>query len=438
MKFTQEKALLHLTGKSSLDDLKMESIEKLVSEYPFFSPGQYLFSAKLRKEDHPLAAAQAVKTALYFSNPNWLQFQLDSINETRIDEAPKLEMDTALLRSIYQKDKAWDEMISPSTVEESLILPNEINSNEDYTAPTEVPGEIPIEDINGVNSIETQWRSFEPTIEQPVEPIIEPIVDDIITPPISPILSHEITIPTIETVRRLMRGIDGNNEAIIVPLPTEEIIAPVSAFEPFSETIAEEIPTILDKVDESSAFMPIFSAIASSELPPAQEYSEQPENDSEMPDQAKSDARIASILSAQLAEFKKPINQKAQLEIEAQQEKLHTIDYFASQGIQIDLSKIPQDKLTTKLRKFTDWLKDMKNHHPNPTDLGTSPESEKKVAETALVSNESKEILTETMAEVLVKQGQIDKAIQLFIKLSFSNPEKSAYFAAKIQQLKGI
>jgi hypothetical protein len=46
--------------------------------------------------------------------------------------------------------------------------------------------------------------------------------------------------------------------------------------------------------------------------------------------------------------------------------------------------------------------------------------------------------LTETMAEVLAKQGQIDKAIQLYIKLSFSNPEKTAYFADKIQQLKGI
>ncbi|MBP7346148.1 MAG: hypothetical protein KA952_06410, partial [Sediminibacterium sp.] len=143
-------------------------------------------------------------------------------------------------------------------------------------------------------------------------------------------------------------------------------------------------------------------------------------------------------LSNQLAEFRKPIEKETELTIEPVQDKLHTIDYFASQGIQIDLSKIPQDKLTTKLRRFTDWLKDMKNHSPNPEDLGTSPEQEKKVAETALVSNESKEILTETMAEVLAKQGQIDKAIQLYIKLSFSNPEKTAYFADKIQQLKGI
>jgi site-specific recombinase XerD len=156
------------------------------------------------------------------------------------------------------------------------------------------------------------------------------------------------------------------------------------------------------------------------------------------PDQDKSDAKIASILSNQLAEFKKPIEKESALTIESIENKLHTIDYFASQGIQIDLSKIPQDKLTTKLRRFTDWLKDMKNHNPNPIDLGTSPEQEKKVAETALISNESKEILTETMAEVLAKQGQIDKAIQLYIKLSFSNPEKTAYFADKIQHLKGI
>ena len=105
MKFTQEKALLHLTGKSALVDLKMETIEKLVNEYPYFTPSQYLFAAKLKNEDHPLAVAQAVKTALFFPNPHWLQFQLDAISEVAIDEAPRNEMDTAILKSIYQKDK---------------------------------------------------------------------------------------------------------------------------------------------------------------------------------------------------------------------------------------------------------------------------------------------------------------------------------------------
>jgi hypothetical protein len=42
------------------------------------------------------------------------------------------------------------------------------------------------------------------------------------------------------------------------------------------------------------------------------------------------------------------------------------------------------------------------------------------------------------MADVFIKQGKVDKAIQLYIKLSFLDPHKSAYFATKIQQLKGI
>lgn len=387
MKFTQEKALMHLTGNSDLSSTKMEVIEKLVHEYPFFSPGQYLFAAKLKKEDHPLVGSQAMRTALYFTNPHWLQFQLEALKDPGIDQAPKQELDTALLRSIRQKDLEWDEMINLPKIEETLE-----DAEKSFVAP-----ELP---------------------------------------------NPDISIPTIESVRELMKGIE--------PLDKPGTIIPVIR----ENTPSEPVDYTLPDVPVSETFDPVFSTLnqpdqeppVTSSVPapptpllPEQEYSDEEDSSKiQHPDQDKSDAKIASILSSQLAEFKKPIENNSELTIEPVQDKLHTIDYFASQGIQIDLSKIPQDKLTTKLRRFTDWLKDMKNHHPNPEDLGTSPEQEKKVAETALVSNESKEILTETMAEVLAKQGQIDKAIQLYIKLSFSNPEKTAYFADKIQQLKGI
>ena len=52
-------------------------------------------------------------------------------------------------------------------------------------------------------------------------------------------------------------------------------------------------------------------------------------------------------------------------------------------------------------------------------------------------SNTPRDIVTETMAEVLLKQGKTDQAIQLYGKLSFLNPGKSAYFAAKIHTIKG-
>ena len=144
---------------------------------------------------------------------------------------------------------------------------------------------------------------------------------------------------------------------------------------------------------------------------------------------------IASVLEEQLAEFKKPVAPGTELKIET--EPYHTVDYFASQGIKVDLTQ-PQDRLGTQLRKFTDWLKQMKNVKQDTPDLGTDPEVENMIQGIAKTSNETREIVTETMAEVLVKQGKTDKAVQLYIKLSFLNPDKSAYFAAKIEQLKGL
>ncbi len=152
-------------------------------------------------------------------------------------------------------------------------------------------------------------------------------------------------------------------------------------------------------------------------------------------DEEKQKEVIASVLEDQLAEFKKPVTADTELKIAS--EPYYTVDYFASQGIKVDLTQ-PQDKLGSQLRKFTDWLKQMKNVKTETSDLGTDPEVENMIQGIAKTSNETKEIVTETMAQVLIKQGKTDKAIQLYIKLSFLNPDKSAYFAAKIEQLKGI
>ncbi len=265
MNLTQEKSLLHLTGKKDPSMSTVESWENLVNAYPYFIPARFFLAARLKQTGDSYAGPQIVKTNLYFTNSYWLQFLLEQ---------------------------------------------NEVIRYQDT---------------------ETSYT--------------ETVADE--------------TEPTGETFNPIS-GTDGSTN------------------------------------------------------------------------------KIAGILSEQLAEFKKPVDADAKLEIDANEERAHTIDYFASQGIKIDLSKIPQDKLTTHLRKFTDWLKQMKNADPLSADLGTSNEMEKAVAEIARISNVNREVVTEAMAEVLVKQGQVEKAIQLFIKLSFINPEKTSYFAARIEQLKGI
>lgn len=117
----------------------------------------------------------------------------------------------------------------------------------------------------------------------------------------------------------------------------------------------------------------------------------------------------------------------------------YTVDYFASQGIKLVLDNDPTDKLGKKLKKFTQWLKHMKKLGPEDAiESEIEDDSEATVIRIADFSNTQREIITEAMAAVLEKQGKKEKAIQIYIKLSFLYPDKSAYFADKIKILKGI
>jgi hypothetical protein len=111
----------------------------------------------------------------------------------------------------------------------------------------------------------------------------------------------------------------------------------------------------------------------------------------------------------------------------------HTIDYFASQGIRLQPSDLGKDKLGQQLRSFTDWLRSMKKLPQTAT--GDEDPSEQTVRVIAEHSIEEREVLTEAMAEVWAKQGNRQKASEIYRKLSLLNPAKSAYFAAKIDQL---
>ena len=117
----------------------------------------------------------------------------------------------------------------------------------------------------------------------------------------------------------------------------------------------------------------------------------------------------------------------------------YTVDYFASQGIKLVLENDPTDKLGKKLKKFTQWLKHMKKLGPEDAlEVEEEGDAEATVIRIADFSNTQREIITEAMAAVLEKQGKKEKAIQIYIKLSFLHPDKSAYFADKIKILKGI
>ncbi|HEY1872414.1 MAG TPA: hypothetical protein VGG71_15225 [Chitinophagaceae bacterium] len=114
----------------------------------------------------------------------------------------------------------------------------------------------------------------------------------------------------------------------------------------------------------------------------------------------------------------------------------HTVDYFASQGIKFVAEERPTDRFGQQLKSFTDWLKAMKRlPQTDITKISDAP-SEQKVEQLASHSIDEGDVVTEAMAEVWEKQGNKEKAIEIYNKLSLLNPAKSAYFASLAEQLK--
>ncbi len=116
-------------------------------------------------------------------------------------------------------------------------------------------------------------------------------------------------------------------------------------------------------------------------------------------------------------------------------EPLFAVDYFASQGIKLSEEVQSSDKLGKQLKSFTEWLKSMKKTYaPSPAEEELAEEEE--VQTIAEKSNTEGDVVTEAMAEVFALQGRKQKAAAIYRKLSLLNPHKSAYFAAKIENLK--
>ena len=154
---------------------------------------------------------------------------------------------------------------------------------------------------------------------------------------------------------------------------------------------------------------------------------------------APADTKLNSILDQQVAQFNEDVDASAALDYEKENATSLQKDYFAAQGIEIDLSKLPQDKFTQQLRSFTAWLKVIKNKDgvDQLDQIGAiGADQEQIIAQIAEKANVPADILTESMAEIWEKQGNWKKAIATYEKLSFIFPEKSVYFASRIEHLK--
>ena len=78
MNASQEKALFHLTGQSDLSKIQESTLKQMAAEYPYFAPVHLFLAEKCHDKDAVQFEAASQKANLYFTNPYWLHFQLNS------------------------------------------------------------------------------------------------------------------------------------------------------------------------------------------------------------------------------------------------------------------------------------------------------------------------------------------------------------------------
>ena len=234
---------------------------------------------------------------------------------------------------------------------------------------------------------------------------------------------------------------ENDPEVIISPIDLDAITYkevlpinnPVELENVFSNPIPEEkLANEMNKQLDLSS-----EAQSSNQIDPIPPTSHFNEGNTPLNNETDSEEEPVSDLSIAPLQFKINIDTTHITEDKITFEPLHTSDYFASLGIKLSSPGLPSDKLGKQLKSFTEWLKEMKKIQPDQIPL-QSEQADLSIQKLAEASNLHSEVETETMAEVLVQQGKKEKAIKVYKKLSLLNPSKSAYFAAKIDQLKEL
>ena len=398
-----------------------EDLEKVVSDYPVSAVARFLFLYQLKKNKDSRFNEVAKQTGIYLNNPYWMEFQLrDSSRENGNDS----ENNLLISPEITEKAETDETTLQPiNTGTENSSSPIEENVHEELPVPT-FEEEILLPAGENITDEELPQPVNEQIIENSIlenQDSIDQNIEEEIKE--QPIISNENAV--VEFVEKQ------NDEESSQPVNEEIIENPVLENEEFVDQNIDQVKKEDFIVSNENATEELVEKQNNEELP--QPVNEQIIENPVLDNKDLSNQNIEHEIKEESAVSNEEEEEEDHDEIPF--EPLHTVDYFASQGIKLNEEALNNDQLGKQVKSFTAWLKSMKKLHP-----GQLPEQneviERLIQTSSEVSNQNVNVLTEAMAEVLVKQGKSEKAIEMYQKLSLLNPSKSAYFAAKIEILK--
>ena len=380
-----EPLLKTILGKDNIADCGLSELQSLTRQYPYFAPLHLLLAEKIRTLDEDLYEQQLEKASLYVHKPLWLHYLLN-----------KGKFGFEILEKEQTEGLNEEKRITGLANVHDVITITEIREEVEETIPE--PDNFPQEIANtlqneqpGKDEINTEVENRQDDEEEKITAINETRIAE------DEILKQEIA----NTVQ--------NEPAEEIEMVHDE----QTNVETAVETINEPLELNTEKKEDH------FS------IPHVEEDEEEEDEESYKED---GDLPPLHIPSLKIEPLKETGN-------DLLFEPYHTVDYFASQGIKEKSEGIPKDRFSHQLKSFTEWLKSMKKITEEGIETQLDAGSEAKVQTLASHSIADTEILTETMAEVWIKQGDWQKAAEVYHKLSLQNPSKSHYFAAKIKSL---
>ena len=182
-------------------------------------------------------------------------------------------------------------------------------------------------------------------------------------------------------------------EVLVTTLPENEIATPISYAAPSGDIYSQVRDDLARLLQSRHRFEEVVEALEKQQPIPLHTHIVLPESNTDSSDQKKEAELIEEIESTKKQFPPEGPKQKEQIEI---------IDQF-----------IKTQPTISKPRPVTE-----------PKDL------------TEKIESYAGNIVSETLVEILLKQGKTEKAIEMLKKLIWKFPQKKAYFAAQIEELK--
>lgn len=393
---TANRIIAHVFQQPSLQLVNEAAMEQLVADHPYFSAARLLLARKIYQQTgnlhHP-----AVKKALLYSDQHHYAYQLITQEQVLLEVenrvAAVIPEDTLPQEdTLSQEDAAAAVGPSLQAAEEPAVIPEP-----EEEAPAQEAGE--------------------PAIIREEEEIISPA--SVITDPETP----EFETTATEEENTALAGTHHITPAYHTTAPETETSIAVADFEPgVAGHTVETLP------------------------PPVAMPSPANGQDSEQEIKATDEEESASAGPIKIFPLA-----AAEEETELVFQPLYTDDYFAYKRLKNpDEADDLNEQGVAEMKSFTSWLRQMKDNFAGKTnkdwyhqqlhrlyDEDEEPEvseTVEKMAMDSIVFNN--DIVSETLAEIWVRQQQYGNAIKIYQKLSLLNPDKNAYFAQKILDLK--